>query len=140
MLNVQIAAGLVLVAGIVWGIKSRNLTVRIRDLERELQQVSDMMTQMAEVQIQSFQKHSASFEALEERIMELSIPSQDTSLPLERRHQVLALSRQGVALKEIVKRLNAPAGEAEVILNLQKYMAGDPSRPLTANEQVRTHA
>ncbi|HTY60980.1 MAG TPA: hypothetical protein VMG30_01860 [Acidobacteriota bacterium] len=138
MLHVQICAGLVLVVGIIWGIKSRNMTVRIRDLERELQQVSDMMTQMAEVQIQSFQKYSASFEALEERIMELSLPSQDTSSPLERRHQVLALSRQGVALKEIVKRLKAPAGEAEVILNLQKYMAGDPSRSLTA-EQVRTH-
>ena len=140
MLILLFFVGSALAAGIYYGIKSRKQSVRIQHLERDLQHISDMVTQIAEVQIQAYQKHSAGLEAVEERIMELSLPAKDSGLPLERRHQVLALSRQGVALKDIVKRLKAPAGEAEVILNLQKFMAGDPSRSLTANGQVRNHA
>ena len=89
-----------------------------------MQHFSEVVSQMAEVQMKTFEKHSARFEDLEERIMELSVPSHDSNLPLERRHQVLALARQGVALEDIVKRLKAPVGEAELILNLRKYMGG----------------
>jgi hypothetical protein len=95
---------------------------------------------MAEVQIKTFEKHSASIENMEERIMELSVPSHDSSLPLERRHQVLALSRQGVPLEDIVKRLKAPVGEAELILNLRKYMGGANAGNMKMNEQVKKYA
>jgi hypothetical protein len=90
--------------------------------------------------MKTFEKHSASFEELEERIMELSVPSHDSSLPLERRHQVLTLARQGVALEDIVKRLKAPVGEAELILNLRKYMGGGNARSSKMNEQVGKYA
>jgi hypothetical protein len=132
--------GLALSAAIYFKYTNKGLTARIQCLERDLQHISDMMTQMAEFQIKTFQKNSASIDGLEERIMELSIPSHDSCMPLERRHQVLALSRQGVALEDIVKRLKAPVGEAEVILNLQKYMSGGNPRSQTANGQVRNHA
>jgi hypothetical protein len=131
---------LILFAGISHLIINRRLTCRVRALEQDLQHLSDVASQMAEVQMKTFQKHSASFEDLEERIMELSVPSQDSSLPLERRHQVLALSRQGVGLEDIVKRLKAPVGEAELILNLQKYMGGETSQSARMNQRVRKYA
>jgi hypothetical protein len=119
----------------------RRLSRRIQVLEQDLLGISEVVSQMADVQLKSFEKHSASFENLEERIMELSVPSHDSNLPLERRHQVLALARQGVALEDIVKRLKAPVGEAELILNLRKYMGGEGvARSAKTNEQVKQYA
>ena len=115
---------------------NRKMTKRIQALEQNLQSYLDVMTQMAEIQKKSHQKISANFEDLEERIMDLSVPSHDSNMPLERRHRVLALARQGIALEDIVKRLKAPVGEAELILNLQKYMGGESSQTLAKNEQV----
>jgi len=140
MLKVFLLFALIISAGIYHWITNKKLTGRIRTLEQNLQHISDVVTQMADVQMKTFQKHTANFEELEERIMELSVPSHDASLPLERRHQVLALSRQGVGLDEIVKRLKAPVGEAELILNLQKYMGGEAARSAKTNEQVRKYA
>jgi hypothetical protein len=114
----------------------RKMIKRIQALEQNLQGYLDVMTQMAEIQKKSHQKISANFEDLEERIMDLSVPSHDSNLPLERRHRVLTLARQGVALEDIVKRLKAPVGETELILNLQKYMGGDKSQASLMNEQV----
>lgn len=72
--------------------------------------------------------------------MELSIPDGDSGLPLERRHQVLTLARRGMALNDIVKRLKAPVGEAELILNLGKY-ARTEDQPKSGNEgQVKQYA
>jgi hypothetical protein len=140
MFKVFLIFALIASAGIYHWVTNRRLTGRVRGLEQNLQHLSDVVTQMADVQMKTFQKHTANFEDLEERIMELSVPSHDSNMPLERRHQVLALSRQGVGLDEIVKRLKAPVGEAELILNLQKYMGGEISRSAKTNEQVRKYA
>lgn len=140
MLNVSLAVALVMFAGTTQWFINRRLARRVHALEQDLQHISDVVSQMAEIQMKTFQKHTARFEDLEERIMELSVPSHDSSLPLERRHQVLALSRQGVGLEDIVKRLKAPVGEAELILNLQKYMGGETHQSAKMNEQVRTYA
>lgn len=140
MLTVSLAIVLGVSLGLCQWFSNRKLGRRIQGLERDLQHFSDVVSQMAEVQVKAFEKHSASFENLEERIMELSVPSHDTSLPLEKRHQVLALSRQGVPLEDIVKRLKAPIGEAELILNLRKYMGGESARSEKTNGQVKKHA
>jgi hypothetical protein len=114
----------------------KKLVARIQKMECDLQGISGVMSQVMELQMNLHRKNSANLENLEERMMELSVPSHDSNLPLERRHQVLALARQGVALDEIVHRLKAPAGEAELILNLGKYMnAENPQRP-KINKQV----
>ena len=140
----MLTGSLILILAISGGlynwISNRKLVRRIHDVEQDLQRFSDVVSQMAEVQVKTFEKHSASFENLEERIMELSVPSHDSSMPLERRHQVLALARQGVPLDDIVKRLKAPVGEAELILNLRKYMGGQNTRTPKMNEQVKKHA
>lgn len=140
MLTVSFVFALAASLGVYQWLSNRRLVQRVQDLEQDLQHFSDVVTQMAEVQVKAFEKHSASFENLEERIMELSVPSHDSSLPLERRHQVLALSRQGVPLEDIVKRLKAPVGEAELILNLRKYMGGENARSMKTNGQVKKHA
>lgn len=98
------------------------------------------MSQMAELQVKTHSKFSASLESVEERMMELSIPSHDSSLPLERRHQVLALARQGMALEDIVKRLKAPIGEAELIMNLGKYNGDQKACGAGNGKQVRQYA
>jgi hypothetical protein len=139
MLDILLIVGLMLCAGIYYSITNRGLVARIHGLEQNLHHISDVMSQMAEVQIKTFKKHSAGLEGLEERILELSVPSHDSIMPLEKRHQVLALARQGIALGDIVKRLKAPVGEAEVILNLQKYMTTENPRSLTSNGQVNNH-
>ncbi len=140
MFTLSLVFALAVAMGLCQWISNKRMIRRIHELERDLQYFSDVVSQMAEVQMKTFEKHSASFENLEERIMELSVPSHDSSLPLERRHQVLALSRQGVPLDDIVKRLKAPVGEAELILNLRKYMGGANARSTKMNEQVRKHA
>ena len=71
--------------------------------------------------------------------MELSVPSHDKKLPLERRHQVLTLARRGMSVKDIAKRLKAPVGEAELILNLGKFAEQDGNRPVN-KDQVRQYA
>ena len=111
-------------AGICWGV-NRKMNRRFQALERDMKRVSEAMTQMADLQMKTHQKLSARFEDIEERMMELSVPSNDAELPLERRHQVLALDRQGVPVQEIAKRIKAPVGEAELILNLRKYRGGE---------------
>ena len=139
MLEFLLVVGLMLCTGIYYRIANRGLVARIHGLEQDLHHISDVMSQMAEVQIKTFQKHSAGLEGLEERILELSVPSHDSIMPLDKRHQVLALARNGIALGDIAKRLKAPIGEAEVILNLQKYMTPENPRSLASNGQVKNH-
>ncbi len=136
MFTFILVIALALYGSALYLILNRKMTKRVQALEQNLQSYLDMMTQMAEIQKKSHQKISANFEDLEERIMDLSVPSHDSNMPLERRHRVLALARQGVALEDIVKRLKAPVGEAELILNLQKYMGGEGAETLAKNEQV----
>jgi hypothetical protein len=125
--------------GLYWS-TTRKMIQRIQSLERDLQRISDVVGQLVEIQMRSHQKSSVRLEDMEERIMELSVPSQDSSLPLERRHQVLALARQGVGLEDIVQRLKAPVGEAELILNLRRYMGGEGSPTGKMNGQVKQYA
>ena len=118
----------------------RKLARRTQAMERDLQRISDAVMQMAKLQVTSHQKSSVRFDHMEERIMELSVPSHNPDLPLERRHQVMALARQGVGLEEIVKRLKAPVGEAALILNLSKYMGGENSPASKTHKQVKPYA
>lgn len=126
-------------AGVHLAIK-RKWAKRVQVLEQDLQHFSEAMCQMAEIQMKAHRKLSANIETLEERIIDFSTPSNDANLPLERRHQVMALVRQGVSLEDIVKRLKAPRGEAELILNLSKYMGMDNPQAPKSNEQVKQHA
>jgi DNA-directed RNA polymerase specialized sigma24 family protein len=120
---------LVLVASALCLILKRKLVNRIRKLEQDLQQVSSAMSQMAEIQVKEHEMFSSNIADLEERLVELSVPSFDENLPLEKRHQVLSLAQQGMPLEEIAQRLKAPVGEAELILNLRQYMGGGSSLP-----------
>jgi hypothetical protein len=140
MLNVLAIFILALYAGFLhWWIQNK-FKARLLAMERDLQRISDVMTELADIQIKTHEKSSAIFEDLEERMMELSVPSHDSNLPLERRHQVLALARQGVALDDIAKRLKAPMGEAELILNLSRYGGEEIARSANKNEQVKPYA
>jgi len=125
-------------AAFFWKI-TRTMARRVEALERNLGRISDAMNQMADIQMKTHQKLSARFEEIEGRLMELSLPSQDSSLPLERRHQVLALARQGIPVDEIGKRLRAPVGEAELILNLRKYTGGEGAAAGKSKGQVAQH-
>jgi hypothetical protein len=111
-----------LTAGLLFLLFERTWGRRVRALEDDLQRFSDAMFQMAEIQMKAYRKFSDGFGDVEERLLELSIPSRDGKLPLDRRHNVLALARKGVAVDDIAKRLSVPRGEAELILSLRKYM------------------
>lgn len=139
MLNIfLICAAICGSAAIFWCIAG--LARRNQALERELQRISNAMSQMAELQMKAHQRHTTRIADLEERMIELSVPSNDSSLPLERRHQVLALARQGIKTQEIAKRLKAPVGETELILNLGKYAGGEISPAGKIPKQVRQYA
>ena len=102
----------------------KKLQRRIEALEEDLVRYAEVIAKIAEVQSRTFGKFSGRFDELEERILDLSVPSQNPEMPLEKRHQVLALAKQGVPLEDIVERVKAPVGEAELILNLRKYQSG----------------
>jgi hypothetical protein len=126
--------------GIGYFLLDRKYGRRIETLERDLQSFSEAMCQMAEIQMKSYRKVSGNLGDIEERIVELAIPSEDTRVPLERRRQVLALAHKGVALEEIAKRLRVPRGEAELILNLRKYMDVSTPRDTKSNGELKRHA
>ena len=136
MLSVVLFIAMTLYTGALYWTHKKKLLGRIQQLERSLQAFSDVISQMAEIQTKAIQKSSGKFEDIDERIMDLSIPSQDANLPVERRRQVLALARQGVPLGDIAKRLKAPVGEAELILNLSQYLDGERRSSAQRKEQV----
>jgi hypothetical protein len=113
---------------------------RLRTLERDLQQCSEAMNQMAEIQMKSHRKLTGDLGDMEQRIMDLALPSENTNLPLERRHHVLALARKGISIDEIVKRLNMPRGEAELILNLRNFVDAGVSRVNETAGEAREYA
>jgi hypothetical protein len=100
---------------------------RIAGLEQDLRMVADALTQLADVHEKSHRKLSETTAALESRVLEMSSPeAHEQPIPLERRHRVLALARNGMSVDEIVARLGTPRGEVELIVNLKKY--ADTSR------------
>jgi hypothetical protein len=139
MLSVVLFIAFTLYASAIHWICKKKFMGRIQVLERDLQGFSDVISKIAEAQTNTIQKFSSRFEDLEERFMDLSVPSQDSNLPLERRHQVLALARQGMPLEEISKRLKAPVGEAELILNLRRYLDKDSSPSAKRNKKVSSY-
>jgi hypothetical protein len=140
MLTLSLVVAVAAYVCVVHWILQKKFMKRLEALERDLLGFSDMMSQMTEIQMKIQKNFSANFEDLEERILELSVPSQDSDLPLERRHQVLTLARKGLGLKEITKRLKAPVGEAELVLNLSKYVGGESSRSARIKEQRTPYA
>jgi Protein of unknown function (DUF2802) len=79
------------------------------------------------LQQEIFQRVCRNLNEIDEKVMELSVPTSDGPLPLERRHQVLTLARKGLSVDEIARRLSMPKGEAELILSLRKYSDGNPA-------------
>lgn len=105
---------------------------RMRSLRQEVARLSEDMLQMAELQMEIYQRVSRGLSEVEEKVLDLSVPSTGVPLPLERRHQVLTLARKGISVDEIARRLNMPKGEAELILSLRKYTEArtpDPAHP-----------
>jgi DNA-binding NarL/FixJ family response regulator len=129
----------VLGAGAAYFLTNRILGRRVITLERDLQIFSEAMSQMAEIQMKAYHKISGNMGGIEERLLELAIPSADSRLPLERRHQVLALARKGAAIEEIAQRLNLPRGEAELILSLHKYAEISSPRATRKHGESRNH-
>jgi len=115
----------VLAGGIILYLFERKRTRRcIEAMEEDIARYAEVVSKMAEVQSKTFQKFSGRFDELDERFLDLSVPSRNPEMPLEKRHQVLTLAKQGVPLEDIVERVKAPVGEAELILNLRKYQSG----------------
>ena len=108
---------------VLYYVSGKRMHRRIEALEEDLARYADVIGKMAEVQTKTLEKLSGRFEEVEERMLDLSVPSQNPEMPLEKRHQVLALAQKGVPLDEIVERVKAPVGEAELILNLRKYQS-----------------
>ena len=67
--------------GVGYFLIDRKYGRRIRTLERDLQRFSEAMCQMAEIQMKSYRKVSGNLGDIEERIVELAIPSEDTRVP-----------------------------------------------------------
>jgi hypothetical protein len=95
---------------------------RIRALENELRACSEAICQMADTQIAVHRRVAATIGDIEERVLDLAVPSRESSHGLDRRHRVIALARKGMSLDDIAQRLNLPTGEAELILSLRRYM------------------
>ncbi len=113
---------------------------RVRALQGELRRLSEDLLQVVELQSDVYRRVCRALADVEEKVLDLSVPSGDAPLPLERRHQVLTLARKGVAVDEIARRLNMPKGEAELILSLRKYadVKRDESQPPLPNRYARS--
>jgi hypothetical protein len=123
-----------------WYFAKKKWIPRMEGLERNLQSVSEAMVQMADIQMKTHQKVTGNLGEIEERIFELSIPSHDGKVPLEQRRRVAALAQQGTPMEEILKRVNLPRGEAELILSLQRCKEAASSRGRHTPGQSRVYA
>lgn len=111
---------------------------RFSALKQEMTRLSEDLLQMAELQTDLYQHVRCDLTKIEEKVLDMSMPSSDSPAPLERRHQVLTLARKGVALEEIAQRLRIPRGEAELILSLRKYIERAPAA--AASEGLKGYA
>lgn len=113
---------------------------RARELERNLQHCSEALCQMVEIQMTEHQQIARNFGDIEERLLSLVTAEGDSTRPVDRRHQVLTMSRNGFPMDEIVRRLNIPKGEAELILNLRKYIGASGSSTDESGGDLRKYA
>jgi hypothetical protein len=95
---------------------------RFLALQREVAQFSEDLFQMVDLQMDIYRRVCRNLNDIEEKVLDLSVPSSNGPLPLERRHQVMTLARKGVDPEEIARRLNMPKGEVELIMSLRKYV------------------
>ena len=103
------------VTSLLWG-------KRVKALQRDLRGITEAICQLADSQMGLRKKLSAAVEEMEEKILDVAVPSRDTGRNLDRRHRVLSLARRGLAVDDIARQLKVPRGEAELILSLKKYM------------------
>jgi hypothetical protein len=105
-------------------------------LQAEVKRLSEDLLQAVELQSDMYRTVRRGLNGVEERVLELAVPSADAPLPLERRHQVLTLARRGISTDEIANRLNMPKGEAELILNLRRFVDAkhEGSKPVLRNQ------
>jgi hypothetical protein len=94
---------------------------RLARARKDLIEFAGDLFQMADLVGQLHRKVSDNLNDMDERVLEISAPGADPSLPLERRHRVLTLSGRGMASREIAGRLKMPVGEVELILGLRKF-------------------
>jgi len=115
----------------------RSWSRRLHALEEDLFALSAALERINESHDRSLEHMSGSLAEVEERLMDLSVPSGDLDLPLERRHRVLSLARKGVPVDRIARTLNVPRCEAELILSLQSYAASSPPAAKAAGDASR---
>ncbi len=113
---------------------------RVQVLERDLQILSGAMDQMAEIQMKSYQKISGNLGEIEERILELAIPSQDSNLAPQRRRRVVALANKGSSIDDVARRANVSRGEAELVMSLQRIRCASVPKPPKADGDAETYA
>lgn len=112
---------------------------RLAGTERALAQLTEDLSQMAELQLELLRKVTGDLRNMEEKIMELALPAPEAPLPLERRHRVLALARKGMAPAEIADRLGVPGGEVELILGMQGLVEARPGSPIAGARPPGMH-
>jgi|WetSurSiteA1Bulk_404760.scaffolds.fasta_scaffold122979_2 hypothetical protein len=120
----------------------RSWARRVRSLEQDLEALNASVERMNESQWLSQEQTSRGLAEVEERLMELAVPSGASDMPLERRHRVLSLAKQGASVDQISRTLNVPRCEADLILSLQSFASsasslagkagGDPIRHVQA--------
>ena len=126
--------------GFIGFLLQRSWARRVRILEQDLQELLEAMCQMAEVHSKDYRKLAKDVGDIEEKVLDLAVPFRDSTIPLEQRHQVIALARRGVTPDEIAKRLNIPRGEAELILSLRKYAESAAPRLSKATAELKHYA
>jgi len=117
----------------------RNGSRRIEKLEAELQMMSEMLQQMTEMQVESFRKLSGNIHEMEERFLDLSVPTADAGMPVERRRRIVTLGSKGMAVEEISKKLQVSRAETELVLNLQKWRSGAPAQAEAMRKSKSNH-
>ena len=107
-------------------------------LRREMAEISEELFQMVELQAETYRRVTHEISEVEEKMLELVVPAEESSPPLGRRSQVLTLSGKGLSIREISDKLRMPAGEVELILNLKKFLQkGGGSRAGHAGVEVK---
>jgi hypothetical protein len=136
LLNIGIA---VLLFGAGYLLVLRLLRRRFQSLKKDLAGFSGDLLEMIELQSEVNRRISRSVNDVEEKVLNLAVPSSDETRPLERRYQVMALARKGMPSGEIAERLNMSKGEADLILRLRNYVDRNGKRSRKNNGAAKSY-
>lgn len=108
---------------------ARKERLRREELTHKMDKMAEMLGEMVQLNESAFRNMSRTVRALENGIQKTEKTASPSST--EKKHRILSLLSRGLAVDEIIQRLNVPRGEVELIANLGSMMLNENNQSVS---------